>query len=199
MQDSPPKKPWYYGYYKGVRLDKALRFWVRKWHEDLKYNSYGLPAWVYYMILVLYFLYIFGGFVLSANESEHERAKSNMPNTAGKVTTESERAAHDTKAKLVLLRGLLMTFPAIWQVPLFLCPPLIANVKDQFEARGYKNAEMDRKRQRFEEHEAKRRSEQHAPEKNPEQYTSEHGPEQHASERGSGEHASEKSSRHHLL
>ncbi|KAH7077213.1 hypothetical protein FB567DRAFT_596394 [Paraphoma chrysanthemicola] len=116
-----PPKPWYCGYYKGVRFDKVIRHYYVRMRENWRSNPYGIGALLYLSMLVSYCLFVVGNVLAGVLEGRKQR---------------EEQAGN---GGLPILKGVLAAMPVTWMLPIFLFPPLIANVNQQFEAHGYYN------------------------------------------------------------
>jgi hypothetical protein len=111
--------PWYLGGYEGVRIHKAVRFHMKFWRESFRSNPYGLNAKWYLFIMFSQLAFLLGNIMMGTAEAM-DRYK-----------------AEEKHVWAPILRGAVAGLPIVWMFTLFLYPPLIANVKDQFTAMGH--------------------------------------------------------------
>jgi hypothetical protein len=107
-------KPWWHGYYKGVRIDQVVLYCFRVTNQSFAHNPYGLGPFNYWLILMAMALYValnFGAGYMSASEVD--------------------------RRFIELLKGVCASIPVVWMYMLLLYPALIANVRDQYAAMGH--------------------------------------------------------------
>lgn len=125
--DVIPRVPWYKGgIFDGVPLPQALKHKAKlKWHR-LRNNPYRMHPLVWLMAVSAMVTQIFSqlslGFVealVAAKPHEHKTLEFVLPFWSR-------------------LTGVLFIF---WTLPVFMCPALIANVRDQYKAYGLDTGE----------------------------------------------------------
>jgi hypothetical protein len=104
-----------------VRLDNLIPYYCRLLRETWRTNPYGIGAWLYFIMLVAYTVFVLGNIIVGFLEGK------------------KQRETREGNGVLPVLKGVLAAMPVAWMLPIFLCPPLIANVQDQFAAHGYYN------------------------------------------------------------
>jgi hypothetical protein len=111
--------PWYRGGWDGVPIHKAVKFHYEFWRESFRLNPYGLSHGWYLFILLSQLCFLLGNLLVG---------------TADGVLGARKGERH---AWVSVVRGGVASLPIVWMFTLFLYPPLIANVKDQFSAMGH--------------------------------------------------------------
>jgi hypothetical protein len=99
-----------------VPIHKAIKFHYEFWRESFRLNPYG---W-YLFIMCSQLAFLFGNILMGTAD-----AVTSLRNGGGR---------HEW---VTVVKGGVAALPIIWMFTLFLYPPLIANVKDQFSAMGY--------------------------------------------------------------
>lgn len=119
-----PRVPWYKGGVSGVRLDKWIKYNYHMLREVFRKNPYNLPAGLYLLMMLSMLTFLFGNIISGYMDAWKEHEKRG---------TEGYRDWHPW---LALLKGIIASLVIVWIFPLFLFPPLVANVEQQFAAHG---------------------------------------------------------------
>jgi hypothetical protein len=89
------------------------------WRENFRSNPYGLNARWYAFILISQLVFLLGNILTGTAEALEKRKNS------------------EKHVWAPILRGAISALPIVWMFTLFLYPPLISNVRDQFTAMGH--------------------------------------------------------------
>ena len=130
---TPRHIPWYQGGYKGVRLDKAIRYHGITMREAFRSNPYGLNARWYFFIILAYFAFMYGNLLLGYAETREKQKRAGLQQRSLKDDSHKEERLH---LWIPLLKGWVASFPVVWMSTLFFFPPLIANAREQMAAMG---------------------------------------------------------------